>query len=198
LEGIIVGGPGATKDYFISEEYLHHELQKKIVDTFDTGYTDEYGLRELVEKAKDKLSSLDLMREKRLIQRLLEEIRKPQGGLAAYGEEQVKHALTIGAVDTLLISEDLRKIKVDLICSGCGAKEERTISSDTEELTCAKCGEEMDIGKEIDLVKELFRMADKVGTRVEMISGESEEGELLKKAFGGMAAILRFSLGEGG
>lgn len=198
LEGIIVGGPGATKDYFISEEYLHHELQKKIVDTFDTGYTDEYGLRELVEKAKDKLASLDLMREKRLVHKLLGEIKKPQGGLAAYGEDQVKRALTIGAVDTLLISEDLRKSKVDLVCSNCGAKEERTISSDTEELICPKCSEEMEIDKEIDLVKELFRMADKVGTRVEMISGESEEGELLKKAFGGMAAILRFSLGEGG
>ena len=41
LQGILIGGPGPTKDYFASEGYLHHELQKKVVDTFDIGYTDE-------------------------------------------------------------------------------------------------------------------------------------------------------------
>jgi peptide chain release factor subunit 1 len=66
LQGILVGGPGPSKEFFIKEGYLHHELAKKVVDTFDIGYTDEYGLKELVEKAKDKLYDLDLMREKRL------------------------------------------------------------------------------------------------------------------------------------
>ena len=67
--GIIVGGPGATKDYFVKGEYIHHELKKKIIDTFDTGYTNEYGLRELVENATSALANLDLVREKKLIQR---------------------------------------------------------------------------------------------------------------------------------
>ncbi|MEM4232788.1 MAG: peptide chain release factor aRF-1, partial [Thermoplasmata archaeon] len=44
LKGILVGGPGPTKDYFVKSDYLHYELQKKVIDTFDTGYTDEYGL----------------------------------------------------------------------------------------------------------------------------------------------------------
>ncbi|MEM3050396.1 MAG: peptide chain release factor aRF-1, partial [Thermoplasmata archaeon] len=64
LKGILVGGPGPTKDYFVKSDYLHYELQKKVIDTFDTGYTDEYGLRELVEKSREALKDLDLMREK--------------------------------------------------------------------------------------------------------------------------------------
>jgi len=196
--GILIGGPGATKNYFLDEDYLHHELRKKIIDTFDTGYTDEYGLRELVEKAKDTLSDLDLMREKRLIQKLLDEIRKPDGGLSTYGEEHVKHTLTIGAVDTLLVSEDLRKSKVELKCPQCGQEEEGIFAETPKDYSCKKCGKEMDIVREEDLVKELFQMSEAVGTKVELISGESEEGELLKKAFGGLAAILRFPLGRGG
>ena len=47
LKGVLIGGPGPTKDFFAKSEYLHYELQKKIVDTFDVGYTDEYGLKEL-------------------------------------------------------------------------------------------------------------------------------------------------------
>src|SRR5207249_2434563 len=104
LKGIIVGGPGYSKEEFATGDYLHHELKKKVLPTFlDTGYTDEYGLRELVEKSREILSGLDLMREKSLVQRLMEEIRKSDGGLAAYGEEQVRNALRLGAVDTLLI-----------------------------------------------------------------------------------------------
>src|SRR5438132_309075 len=100
LKGIIVGGPGYSKEEFATGDYLHHELKKKVLPTFlDTGYTDEYGLRELVEKSREILSGLDLMREKSLVQRLMEEIRKEDGGLAAYGEDQVRTALQLGPAD---------------------------------------------------------------------------------------------------
>src|SRR5437773_10706221 len=108
LKGLIIGGPGFTKDTFVKEGYLHHELARKVLGTFDTGYTDESGLRELVANAAEVLRDLDLMREKHLVQHLMDEIRKAEGGLAAYGEEHVRRALELGAVDTLLISEGLR------------------------------------------------------------------------------------------
>ena len=65
MEGILIGGPGYTKDYFFREGYLHHELQKKVIDTFDTGYTDEYGLKELVENAKSAIQDMGLVRRSR-------------------------------------------------------------------------------------------------------------------------------------
>src|SRR5438094_862243 len=94
LKGIIIGGPGYSKEEFATGDFLHHELKKRVLPTFlDTGYTDEYGLRELVEKSREILSGLDLMREKSLVQRLMEEIRKEDGGLAAYGEDQVRRSI---------------------------------------------------------------------------------------------------------
>ena len=198
MDGILIGGPGPTKDFFMKEGYLHHEMQKMVIDTFDTGYTDEYGLRELVEKAKDSLSDIDLMREKKLVQKLLDEIRKPDSGLAAYGEAMVKNALQIGAVDTLIMSEDMKRIKADWKCTKCGFEKEIIYTSTPDEMKCEKCGGDMDLVEEIDLVKEFFKMAESVSTKVELISGDSEEGELLLKAFGGLAAILRFSLGSHG
>ncbi|UCE45182.1 MAG: peptide chain release factor 1 [Methanobacteriota archaeon] len=192
LKGLLIGGPGPTKDYFVKSEYLHHELQQKVVDIFDTGYTDEYGLKELVEKARDTLRGLDLMREKDLIQRLFEEIRMTDGGLAVYGEEQVKHALMIGAVDTLLVSEDLRKKKISLSCPSCGSVKELLVSEPPEEVKCDECEETMKAQDSVDLVKELHELAQANSTTVEFISSESEEGGLLVKAFGGLAGILRF------
>ena len=192
LKGILVGGPGPTKEYFVKSEYLHYELQNKIIDTFDTGYTDEYGLRELVENARDALKDLDLMREKSLMQRLFEEIRKPDGGLSIYGEEQVRNALMIGAVDTLLLSEDMRRVKLNLRCPSCGHVKEAMAEDSYAEFKCEKCQTTMVADETHDLVDDLHKTAAANNTKIEFVSGESEEGGLLKKAFGGIAGILRF------
>jgi peptide chain release factor subunit 1 len=195
LQGILVGGPGPSKEFFIKEGYLHHELAKKVIDTFDTGYTDEYGLKELVEKAKDKLYDLDLMREKRLFQQFLNEIRKSDG-LSVYGEDQIRHAIMIGAVDVLLVSEGLRKRRVALDCPQCGTLELTVDKSpDGTTMACPKCGTVGTVSKDVDLVDDLFDQAGLMGTKVELISPESEEGEMLLKAFGGIAGLLRFSIG---
>jgi len=192
MTSILVGGPGPTKDYFVKGEYLHYELQKKILDTFDVGYTDEYGLKELIEKAREALRSIDLMREKDLMNKLFQEIRKPDGGLSIYGEEQVRNALLIGAVDTLILSEDIRRLKLDLTCPSCGSKKETIAKDSTENVKCDKCGAVMRTDTIQDLVGEMHKLADDNNTKVEFISGESEEGGLLMKAFGGLAGILRF------
>jgi peptide chain release factor subunit 1 len=195
LQGILIGGPGPTKDYFASEGYLHHELQKKVVDTFDIGYTDEYGLKELVDKAKDRLLDMDLMREKRLILKLLEEIRKNEGSLATYGEDQVREAIKIGAVEVLLVSEGLRKRRITVECPSCGTVSEMTVSEVPNIVPCPKCHANANVTKNVDIVDDLFEQAEAMGTKVELISSDSEEGEMLLKAFGGIAALLRYSTG---
>ncbi len=193
LQGILVGGPGATKDFFLKEEYLNHELQKKVIDSFDTGYTDEYGLRELVDKAKDALSDLDLMKEKALIDRLLTEIRKSEGGLAAYGEKEVRHVLDIGAVDILLLSEGLDRRRVLLGCE-CG-QHWVTMDALPENPTCPQCDKRAEVLEDIDLVDDFFNQISAVGSQIALVSEDSEEGEMLMRAFGGIAALLRYSVG---
>ncbi len=193
IKGIIIGGPGYSKEEFATGDYLHHELKKKVLPTFlDTGYTDEYGLRELVEKSREILSGLDLMREKTLVQRLLEEIRKADGGLAAYGEEQVRNAVRLGAVDTLLISEGLRKVRLTLRCANGDWEGEKTVDDAGELPACPKDGGPLTVVENRELIEDLTTLAGRMGTNVELISKDSEEGQLLLRAFGGIAAILRF------
>ena len=200
LKGILLGGPGATKEYFFKETYLHYELQQKVVQPlFDVGYTDEYGLKELVEKATQTLHGLELTEEKKIVQRLLSEIRKADAGLSAYGEREVQHALDVGAVDTLLVSEGLRRRRVALKCPQCGHEMSRTLSDAEfdrrDAIPCPNCrAPEMTWGDAEDYVEGLFRRAEGSGASVRLISGESEEGEMLGKAFGGVAAILRYPI----
>lgn len=198
LKGILLGGPGATKEYFYKESYLQYELQQKVVQPlFDVGYTDEYGLRELVERATQTLHGLELTEEKRIIQQLLNEIRKAETGLAAYGERDVLAALAAGAVATLLVSEGLRRRHLTLKCPSCGHEFERTAPDEEidkiRSAPCPNCGSNaVALVRSADYVEELFEKATASGAQVRMISDESEEGEMLAKAFGGVAALLRY------
>jgi peptide chain release factor subunit 1 len=193
LEGILIGGPSPTKEEFVKGGYLHHELQKKILGLFDVSYTDDTGLYELVENASEALEHHDLLREKELMRRFMKELVK-EDGLAVYGEEEVRKNLLMGSVEVLLISEDLRKMRVKYKCESCGEMKEVTISDEQNvgSVKCEKCGIEMKVEETKDIVHELSEIAEQMGTKVEFISTEFEEGEQLLKAFGGIAGILRY------
>jgi peptide chain release factor subunit 1 len=195
LKGILIGGPGATKEFFADKNYLHHELKRKIIDLFDTGYTDEYGLRELVENATGALSDLDLVREKKLIQKLMDEIRKPNGGLSIYGEVEVLKAVKDGMMDTLLVSDGLRKYRINYSCPSCGHSMDKMVSKiENNYISCPKCNAEMTLKDKEDIIETLSRLADESGTKLELISADSVEGDMLLKAFSGVAGILRFKM----
>lgn len=191
LEGIIVGGPGPTKDYFMQGNYLHYEVAKKVFPkTYDTGYTDEYGLRELVNNAQDLLQETRMAKEKALVKRFMDEIVK-ENGLAVYGENEIRKYLEMGALEVILVSEDMDRVRVRAKCPRCGHTEERTAEAN-EELFCPECGSLMDKEEEKDLLGELLQRAKEKNTAVELISKNTEEGEILAKGFGGMGAIARF------
>jgi len=105
LKGIIIGGPAGTKDDFVEGEYLNHELKKKIIAVQDITYTDESGIRELIDKSKDILSSVAMVRQKIHMQRFMKGLISSQENIS-YGDD-VEKALDMGAVDVLLLSENL-------------------------------------------------------------------------------------------
>jgi len=202
LKGIIIGGPGPTKYDFERGDYLHYTLKEKILATVDTAYVDEQGVKEVVEKAPDILRRARYVEERRLIQNFLYEVGHDTG-MATYGQEEVKRALRLGAVKTLLLSEGLELVRVTVKCSTCGYETQQTMKS--RELAgfrqsligkpCPKCSTpSLQVVRVRDLIEEYAELAEEAGAEVEIISEETEEGQMLKKSFGGVAALLRFKL----
>lgn len=108
LKGLIVGGPGPTKYEFVDGNYIPQELKNKIIGTKDISYTGNFGLQELVELSDDILSNEGIIEEKNLVNRFLEGLAK-NPGTVAYGIAEIKRLLEIGAVDTVLVSEEVDK-----------------------------------------------------------------------------------------
>ena len=196
LEGILIGGPSPTKEEFLEGEFFHHEIQKKIIGLFDIAYTDESGLYELVDAASDALQDLEVIKEKKVMQRFMRELVSDKG-LAAYGDQQVRENLGMGAVDLLLISEDLRRVRTTIACQNCDYTGEKTIEDISDDAlgSCPVCGSDLKIMDTVDVVDELTEICDQMSTGVEFISTDFEEGDQLMRAFGGVAAILRYDTG---
>lgn len=113
LKGILVGGPGPTKYDFVDGNFITNEVKKKIIAIKDISYTDEFGLQELLDKSDDVLAKEEIADEKKIMTRFLEMLAKePQK--TAYGENEVMEKIKIGAVDVLLLSEDLEDEKLEM------------------------------------------------------------------------------------
>jgi len=108
LQGIIVGGPGPTKEDFLKEGQLVTALQKKVIAIKDIGYADEHGIELLVEASQDVLVKEAITKEKAILEKFFSMLAKDPK-MTVYGMENVKRALEAGAIEHLLVSTTLDK-----------------------------------------------------------------------------------------
>jgi peptide chain release factor subunit 1 len=200
LKSLIIGGPGPTKYDFQKGDYLHYTLKDKVISTIDTAYVSEQGVEEVVERSPEILRRIRYVEEKRIMQDFLYEIGHDTG-LGTYGENEVRRSLKSGVVKTLLLSEVLNMVRVTLKCTACDYTKQETMKNhlllDFEQSlngkSCPKCtAPALVVANVKDLIDDLAELAEETGTEVEILSVETEEGQMLKNSFGGIAAILRY------
>jgi len=112
VKGIIVGGPGPTKEDFINGPFLSNEIKNKIIGVKHIGYTGDFGLNELVERSEDILEKEEITKEKTIMNKFFTLLNTTPDKVA-YGEAEVRTALEMGAIETLLISEDIEMEKAE-------------------------------------------------------------------------------------
>lgn len=197
LRGIIIGGPGATKDFVVKNDYFHHEIKKLIAEPyFDVGYSNESGLRELIQRAGSTMDQIELDIERTIVDEFLREVMRANPK-ATYGEVMVRSALDQGAVSTLLLSESLTKRRVGWYCKNCKHEWETTQTKISDIPNCPKCESEKareDPERTKELIDELSILAGHTSAQVKLISMDTEEGATLSTAFGGIAALLRYPI----
>lgn len=193
LLGVIIGGPGFTKDKLIEDDYIHQEIQEKIVTKESTNYSGEEALEELVEKAEDSIEDSQVIKEKNLVTEFFENLEK-ENGKSEYGPERVKEALDIGAVETILISESTDLYYAEFKCRN--DHTEHLFEAEAkipEEKECRECGKEMELTEIADIVDAFGETAEEMSSELEIISNNHELGRRLEN-MGGVAAILRYRI----
>lgn len=200
VKGIIVGGPGPTKENFLKEEYLDYRLQNHVISTLDTSYSGDEGVREIIDKIQEQgvMTEYRLMEEKKIMKKFMSEVYSGKG-LGIYGIFDTIKSLQQGFVDTIIVTDNITTLKVDIKCNRCGNIQERfiekhNITSVRQELLSIQCPVCKAVDSEIserDIVDYLEELAMMTGTKLEVISGKTEEGAQLA-SLGKIGAVLRF------
>ncbi len=191
LKGLLIGGPGISKEHFLSGEYLPNDLKKKVLGIVDTGYTSEHGLHELVEKGIEFIKESKYAKEKEILSKFFSELKK-ESELVTYGLSYVLDALQKGAVEILLVSEDFPWKEAKIYCKKCDYAEKKFVKKSTSPL-CPRCKEEMEIIEEMDGIEALEEIAKDFGTKVIVVSRGTREGEQFYN-LGGIGAFLRWKV----
>jgi peptide subunit release factor 1 (eRF1) len=187
--GVLVGGPGPVKERIAKEDYLNYQIKNKILAVKDVGYTDEYGLEELVKRSEDVLQQAEIFREKKLLSDFFVKLR--EGENAVVGLEKTLKALEMGAVNELIILENFEYVRKHLVCEN--GHKKTLIAKKDERIKCDVCGKEMNVEKEEDIFDEIVLKAEELGAKVNIVSDDTEEGKGFK-SMGGIGAILRFKI----
>ena len=142
------------------------------------------------------MGEIELDAERQMMDRFLSELIKTHPK-ATYGEVMIRNALQQGAVDTLLISESMRKNSVEIQCGSCDHIWTASVGRTEQLPICPTCEASNDSHKELNsssLIDVLSDLASKSNSEVVFISIDTEEGSQLSLGFGGLAAILRYPM----
>jgi len=199
VKGLIVSGPGPTKEEFVNKEYLEYRLQNNIIATIDASYSGAEGIREAFAKCGDILSNFRMVEEKKIIEKLFQEINT-NSGLGSYGLKEVIEMLKNNIASMIVVSDDINMSRKKKTCKRCSKVEDEMIEQGKRiakktEMKNEPCSECKAMDTEVidqDLIDYIALIASKTGTKVEVVSGKTEHGVMLG-SLGNIAAILRYN-----
>ncbi len=202
IKGLVISGPGPTKEDFINGNYLEYRLQNMIINTIDASYSGAEGIREAFSKSADILGDFRMVEEKKLVEDLFREINS-HTGKGSYGLQEIIEYLKNNVVETLIITDNTNLHRVEGKCKRCQHIQEEIIErplvipKKTEYTSnpCPSCKSMEVEAFEQDIVDYLELLAAKTGTRLEVISGSAEHGSMLA-SLGKAGAILRYNPGH--
>jgi len=188
IKDIIVGGPGPVKENFVKMKPFNYQF--KILGVVDTGYTDEFGIKELMDNASNIINEQESVREKVLVENFIREISRE--GLVTYGYENVRNAIDSNQASKALVSEALNLYRISYKCTQCGNQFEALLDKDAPDAKCNSCGGRAQEISKVDAISELIELAEKRNVELEFISVETNSGQQFMSGFQGLGAFLRY------
>jgi len=110
VTGLVLAGNAAFKNELAETDMLDKRLHPIIVSIVDVSYGGENGLNEAITLAADALTNVKFVAEKKLVSKFFEEIALDTG-MIVFGVDDTMRALELGAVETILLFEELEHMR---------------------------------------------------------------------------------------
>jgi peptide chain release factor subunit 1 len=196
IAGLVLAGSAEFKNKLSASDMFDQRLQPTVIQIVDVSYGGENGFNQAIELASESLKNVKFVSEKRLLTAYFGEISQDTGKYC-FGIRDTFYALDNGAVETLIVYEDLNIQRYEVRNKTTNEKkvfmmtaEERNKSSffpDAKE-------SEIEVEDEVSLVEYLANNYKNFGAKLEFVTDKSQEGSQFVKGFGGIGGLLRYQL----
>jgi len=197
VTGLVLAGSADFKTELSQSDMFDPRLVAKVIKVVDVSYGGENGFNQAIELAAESLANVKFVQEKRLIQKYFDEISQDSGKYC-YGIADTLKALELGAVETLIVWENLditrfvlRNAAGEEIVVHINKEQEK----DREKFLDKSTGLEMEQAQEPQPLLEWFAEKYKeFGANLEFVTNRSQEGAQFVKGFGGIGGLLRYKV----
>jgi peptide chain release factor subunit 1 len=197
VAGLILAGSADFKNDLNGSDMFDNRLQSKVIKVVDVSYGGENGFNQAIELSSETLGNVKFIQEKKLIGKYFEEISQDTGKVC-YGIDDTLKALELGAVEILIVFENLEVTRwvlkdtngSEIILHLTKQQEagDRAIFMDKE------TGQEMEVVSQDSFLEWIAEHYKDFGTNLEFVSDRSTEGNQFVKGFGGIGGILRYKV----
>lgn len=179
VAGLVLAGSAGFKNELMETDMLDKRLLPIICSVVDVSYGGENGLNEAITLAADALTNVKFVAEKKLVSKFFEEIALDTG-MIVFGVEDTMKALELGAIDQVLLFEELEITRYVIKNPVKGDTKilflNPTQQKDTKYFKDAASGIDLDVVQEDNLAEWLCHNYQNYGASVEFITDKSQEG----------------------
>lgn len=196
VTGLILAGSADFKTELSQSDMFDQRLQVKVIKIVDVSYGGENGFNQAIELSAEALANVKFVQEKKLIQRYFDEISQDTGKYC-FGVDDTLKALELGAVEILIVWENLEINRVTLKKS---SGEELILHVNKEQeknrdiFMDSETAQEMEIVQRQSLLEWFTEKYKEFGATLEFITNRSQEGSQFVKGFGGIGGLLRYKV----
>jgi peptide chain release factor subunit 1 len=197
VQGIVLAGSADFKAELMRSDLFDPRLQKIVLKMVDVSYGGENGFNQAIEMSADTLSNVKLMKEKKLLQRYMEEISQDTGKYCFMVDDTLK-GLDLGAVEDLIVWDNLDVNR--FVVRNTSTGEEKVIHLNKEQEANESffrdpvTGVELEVIEKEPLVEWMANNYKNFGCNLEFVTDRSSEGTQFVKGFGGIGGILRWKV----
>lgn len=197
VAGLILAGSADFKTELSQSDMFDPRLQAKIINVVDVSYGGENGFNQAIELSAEILANVKFVQEKKLIGKYFEEISQDTGKYV-FGVDDTLKALEMGAVETLMVWENLDINRYVLKNTATGEIIIKHLNKEQEadqgNYKDAATGVDLEVQEQTSLLEWFANEYHKFGCSLEFVTNKSQEGSQFCRGFGGIGGILRYQL----
>jgi peptide chain release factor subunit 1 len=197
IQGLVLAGSADFKSELMRSDLFDNRLQNIVIKMVDVSYGGLQGFNQAIDLSADTLGEVKLMKEKKLLQKYMDEISLDTGKYC-FGIEDTFKALDLGAIQHLIIWENLDAERMVLRNNSTSEETVVHLTKDQQEndnhFHDPETGVELEVIDKESLVEWFANNYKQFGCNLEYVTDRSGEGTQFVKGFGGIGGILRWKV----